>query len=227
MGKGMQLTRNLCFVNSGGGTELRFCLQGIIGFAVGWAAMGNRAIAEIQFTDDIYPAFDQVVNEAASVVKEGEVEEVQELVVVDDRSKYSANVIAQPIIEDDSQQLTGGVAGAVSKTCTALLARLTILFQVQGMYSYAAKTRRVIAEEVLSALSMIEKSKLDLSRFLEKLGGSKSPGRTWMLIFTTKSGLKNGGYILITTFQRFDATKPSATCFLKELLLRVKLLENH
>ncbi|KAA8542956.1 hypothetical protein F0562_024119 [Nyssa sinensis] len=41
------------------------CEQGIVGFAVGLAAMGNRAIAEIQFADYIYPAFDQIVNEAA------------------------------------------------------------------------------------------------------------------------------------------------------------------
>ncbi|KAI3458642.1 hypothetical protein Pfo_015305 [Paulownia fortunei] len=34
-----------------------------------------------------------------------------------------------------SQLLAGGVAGAVSKTCTAPLARLTILFQIQGMHS--------------------------------------------------------------------------------------------
>ncbi|CAA2972061.1 2-oxoisovalerate dehydrogenase subunit beta 1, mitochondrial-like isoform X1 [Olea europaea var. sylvestris] len=41
------------------------CEQGIVGFAVGLAAMGNRAIAEIQFADYIFPAFDQIVNEAA------------------------------------------------------------------------------------------------------------------------------------------------------------------
>ncbi|PNY09390.1 mitochondrial substrate carrier family protein b-like [Trifolium pratense] len=33
-----------------------------------------------------------------------------------------------------SQLLAGGVAGAFAKSCTAPLARLTILFQVQGMY---------------------------------------------------------------------------------------------
>ncbi|KAF3653053.1 2-oxoisovalerate dehydrogenase subunit beta, mitochondrial [Capsicum annuum] len=41
------------------------CEQGIVGFAIGLAAMDNRAIAEIQFADYIFPAFDQIVNEAA------------------------------------------------------------------------------------------------------------------------------------------------------------------
>eukprot|EP00475_Leptophrys_vorax_P026403 TRINITY_DN37242_c0_g4_i2.p1 TRINITY_DN37242_c0_g4~~TRINITY_DN37242_c0_g4_i2.p1 ORF type:complete len:449 (-),score=-24.15 TRINITY_DN37242_c0_g4_i2:74-1420(-) len=41
------------------------CEQGIAGFAVGLAAMGNTAVAEIQFADYIFPAFDQLVNEAA------------------------------------------------------------------------------------------------------------------------------------------------------------------
>jgi 2-oxoisovalerate dehydrogenase E1 component beta subunit len=39
--------------------------QGIIGFANGLAAQGSRPIAEIQFADYIFPAFDQIVNEAA------------------------------------------------------------------------------------------------------------------------------------------------------------------
>ncbi|KAK7038070.1 pyruvate dehydrogenase [Favolaschia claudopus] len=41
--------------------------QGIAGFAIGMAAMGHTAIAEIQFADYIYPAFDQLVNEAAKI----------------------------------------------------------------------------------------------------------------------------------------------------------------
>ncbi|EJU05164.1 pyruvate dehydrogenase, partial [Dacryopinax primogenitus] len=41
--------------------------QGIAGFALGLAAMGHTAIAEIQFSDYIFPAFDQLVNEAAKI----------------------------------------------------------------------------------------------------------------------------------------------------------------
>ncbi|EAU88822.2 pyruvate dehydrogenase [Coprinopsis cinerea okayama7 len=41
--------------------------QGIAGFGIGLAAMGQTAIAEIQFADYIYPAFDQIVNEAAKI----------------------------------------------------------------------------------------------------------------------------------------------------------------
>ena len=39
--------------------------QGIIGFANGLAALGYTTIAEIQFADYIFPAFDQIVNETA------------------------------------------------------------------------------------------------------------------------------------------------------------------
>ena len=39
--------------------------QGIVGFAIGCAAEGMKPIAEIQFADYVYPAFDQFVNEAA------------------------------------------------------------------------------------------------------------------------------------------------------------------
>ncbi|RAR59058.1 2-oxoisovalerate dehydrogenase E1 component beta subunit [Onishia taeanensis] len=39
--------------------------QGIIGFANGLAAQGSTPVAEIQFADYIFPAFDQIVNESA------------------------------------------------------------------------------------------------------------------------------------------------------------------
>ena len=40
--------------------------QGILGFANGLAAQGSTPIAEIQFADYIFPAFDQIVNESAN-----------------------------------------------------------------------------------------------------------------------------------------------------------------
>uniref|UniRef100_A0A9I9DEW0 Uncharacterized protein n=1 Tax=Cucumis melo TaxID=3656 RepID=A0A9I9DEW0_CUCME len=69
----------------------------------------------------------------------------------------------------------------------------------------AAKTRKVPAEEVLSALSVLEKAKLDPSNFFNTLGGTSSPGRTWMLIFTAEKKLKKGRYFPVTAIQRFDA----------------------
>ncbi|XP_014778655.1 2-oxoisovalerate dehydrogenase subunit beta, mitochondrial [Octopus bimaculoides] len=39
--------------------------QGIVAFGIGIATTGATAIAEIQFADYIFPAFDQIVNEAA------------------------------------------------------------------------------------------------------------------------------------------------------------------
>lgn len=39
--------------------------QGLVGFAIGCAAQGMKPIAEIQFADYVYPAFDQLINEAA------------------------------------------------------------------------------------------------------------------------------------------------------------------
>ncbi|KAG8630983.1 hypothetical protein KVT40_000123 [Elsinoe batatas] len=41
--------------------------QGIVGFAIGAAMEGAKAVAEVQFADYVYPAFDQLVNEAAKI----------------------------------------------------------------------------------------------------------------------------------------------------------------
>ena len=41
------------------------CEQGIVGMGLGLASQGTTAIAEIQFADYIFPAFDHIVNEVA------------------------------------------------------------------------------------------------------------------------------------------------------------------
>ncbi|KAG1334156.1 hypothetical protein COCNU_03G002750 [Cocos nucifera] len=69
----------------------------------------------------------------------------------------------------------------------------------------AAKTRGVPAAEVLDALAAIKKAKAESSSFLETLGGTESPGRTWMLIFTAQGKLEKGRYFPVTAVQRFDA----------------------
>lgn len=69
----------------------------------------------------------------------------------------------------------------------------------------AAKTRKVPGREILQAFSVIEKAKLDPSGFFQTLGGTESPGRTWMLIFTAEKKLTSGKYFPITAVQRFDA----------------------
>ncbi|KAI3833044.1 hypothetical protein MKX03_021322 [Papaver bracteatum] len=67
----------------------------------------------------------------------------------------------------------------------------------------ASKTRKVAKEEVLAVLGVIKKANKDIdhSNFLDTLGGTQSPGNSWMLIFTSKKG----SYFPITIFQRFDA----------------------
>ena len=44
------------------------CEQGIAGFAIGLSVAGANAIAEIQFADYIFPAFDQVEERVATII---------------------------------------------------------------------------------------------------------------------------------------------------------------
>ncbi|KAK6127663.1 hypothetical protein DH2020_038579 [Rehmannia glutinosa] len=81
----------------------------------------------------------------------------------------------------------------------------SLLVQELKQPNKCSQDRKVPSEEILEAFSVIEKAKLDPSSFLETLGGTKSPGRTWMLIFTAEKKLERGKYFPITAVQRFDA----------------------
>lgn len=64
--------------------------QGIIGFANGLAAQGSVPVAEIQFADYIFPAFDQIVNETAKFrYRSGNEFDVGNLVI---RSPYGGGI---------------------------------------------------------------------------------------------------------------------------------------
>lgn len=68
----------------------------------------------------------------------------------------------------------------------------------------AAKTRKVPQEEILNAFSVIERAKIDPSRFLQTLGGTESPGRTWMLIFTAE--------VIVTMLHLFTCSVTTLSC---------------
>lgn len=71
----------VCPRDEGGGERLlaywsfsRACChgrQGIAGFAIGYASMGKTAIAEIQFADYIFPAFDQARTHDSTITTMG------------------------------------------------------------------------------------------------------------------------------------------------------------
>ncbi|KAH9650308.1 Ca-dependent solute carrier-like protein [Citrus sinensis] len=62
-------------------------------------------------------------------------------------SSGNGSVSVDKISQKQQQKRSGGVAGALSKTCTAPLARLTILFKVQGMHFDTAPLRKVVESQ--------------------------------------------------------------------------------
>ena len=70
--------------------------QGIIGFANGLAAQGSVPVAEIQFADYIFPAFDQIVNESAKFrYRSGNLFNVGGLTI---RAPYGGGIAGGPTI---------------------------------------------------------------------------------------------------------------------------------
>ncbi|XP_068639041.1 uncharacterized protein [Aristolochia californica] len=120
--------------------------------------------------------------------------------------KPSSNSISHPVpVLSASNQLLRVPVRALQKEAAVIQTDKDVAESVKVLKN-AAKTRKVPAEEVLSALDVIKKAKIDPSSFLETLGGTESPGKTWMLIFTAQGRLERGSYFPITAIQRFDAT---------------------
>jgi 2-oxoisovalerate dehydrogenase E1 component beta subunit len=81
---------------------------GIMGVAIGMAAYGLRPIAEIQFADYIYPAFDQIVSEAARMRYRTAGEWFMPLVV---RSPYGGGIFGGQTHSQSPEALFAHVSG--------------------------------------------------------------------------------------------------------------------
>ncbi|KAL3683023.1 hypothetical protein R1sor_001045 [Riccia sorocarpa] len=74
-----------------------------------------------------------------------------------------------------------------------------------------AKTRQVTTKEIRKAFKTLEKANLDRSNYSSIIGGTKSPGRTWMLVYTLSGAVYNstsedgGSFFPVTAVQNFDS----------------------
>jgi 2-oxoisovalerate dehydrogenase E1 component beta subunit len=82
--------------------------NGIIATAIGMAAYGLRPIAEIQFTDYIYPAYDQIVSEASRLRYRTAGEWSVPLVI---RSPYGGGIFGGQTHSQSTEALFAHVAG--------------------------------------------------------------------------------------------------------------------
>lgn len=81
---------------------------GIMGVAIGMAAYGLRPVAEIQFADYIYPAFDQIVSEAAKMRYRTAGEWVMPLTI---RSPYGGGIFGGQTHSQSPEALFAHMAG--------------------------------------------------------------------------------------------------------------------
>lgn len=82
--------------------------NGIIGTAIGMAAYGLRPVAEIQFADYIYPAYDQIVSEAARLRYRTAGEWNVPMVI---RSPYGGGIFGGQTHSQSTEALFAHVAG--------------------------------------------------------------------------------------------------------------------
>ncbi|XP_024382336.1 uncharacterized protein [Physcomitrium patens] len=109
---------------------------------------------------------------------------------------------------------TTSEAGSLDKEEGPLLSDTVDVSEHVAVLKRAAKTKKVPPTEVFAAIRAIEKAKVNPSNFLQYLGGTQSPGRTWMLVFTAgknlvrdalQGGPGGGKYLPVTAVQNFDA----------------------
>lgn len=81
---------------------------GIVGVAIGMAAYGLKPIAEIQFADYIYPAFDQIVSEAGRMRYRTAAEWTLPMVI---RSPYGGGIFGGQTHSQSPEALFAHVAG--------------------------------------------------------------------------------------------------------------------
>jgi 2-oxoisovalerate dehydrogenase E1 component beta subunit len=81
---------------------------GIVGVAVGMAAYGLRPVAEIQFADYIYPAFDQIVSEASRMRYRTAGEWVMPITV---RAPYGGGIFGGQTHSQSPEALFAHIAG--------------------------------------------------------------------------------------------------------------------
>ena len=82
--------------------------NGIVAAAVGMAAYGLRPVAEIQFADYIYPAYDQIVSEAARLRYRTAGEWSVPMVI---RSPYGGGIFGGQTHSQSTEALFAHVAG--------------------------------------------------------------------------------------------------------------------
>lgn len=134
-------------------------------------------------------------------------EQAQTNIVVEDKEQTDQTNQQNPTVEVIGAGKEGVEAAPNTESSEIIDTKVTeeVINSVK-LLKNAAKTKKVPSSEVVSALGVLRKAKLDPSNFFNILGGKESPGRTWMLIFTEQARSGKGFYFPVTAVQRFDAS---------------------
>lgn len=83
------------------------------------------------------------------------------------------------------------LAGAVEEAETVSEGTEGAIEAAAGVLKQAAEDNKVSPAQVLQAMLTLQKLKVSPDGWPEKLGGSKSPGRTWRLVFVSSEPFPN------------------------------------